>query len=321
MDDLRQPVELQPGQAYDMAHAAFRENDPEALEQAHRHLYSLYVDGSSHHPSAPDRARLEYVRAILEDGFRRYLDARREGFDVHLESPPIAETRVLSRWMDIQVFARHPADAFNWSQFVRDEASLSTMKHLVAQRSLFYLREPDPWIYALPTLRGGSKAGLIDLMLDEYGWGKLERMHSSIYGRLMDALDIDSGQDIHAEEASWQYLATLNHQWMCALNGPLSRRLLGTIYLTQAGSSRAMRDYLAAWNRLGIDDPDVRAFYELHARTDENYSSLALDHVVLPVCQLEGPKAVVEIATGIFDARTLEDDFVASEIESAKVLL
>lgn len=144
MDDLRQPVDLQPGQAYDIAHAAFRENDPEALEQAHRHLYTLYADGSSYNQTAPNRGRLEYVRAILEDGFRRYLDARREAYGVYLESPPIDEPRVLSRWMDIQVFSRHPADAFNWSEFVRDEASLATMKHVVAQRSLFYLREPDP---------------------------------------------------------------------------------------------------------------------------------------------------------------------------------
>lgn len=314
------PIELQPDQAYELAYAAFREQDRGALEQAHRNLYSLYADKIWRNPNAPNRARLEYVRAILEDGFRHQLDNRREELGVHFEAPRFDEPRVRERWLEIQALAPHAAEDPQWTHFIRDEAPIETMKRIVAQRSLFYLREPDPWIYAVPTLRGISKAGLIDLLLDEYGWGKLERMHSSVYARLMRALDLESERDHYEADTSWEYLATLNHQWMCALDGSLSRRLLGTIYLTEAGSPDAMRNYLAAWDRLGVDDPEVLEFYELHVEADENHSEVALREVVIPVCELEGPETAIEVATGIFDARALEADFAASEIAHASRL-
>jgi hypothetical protein len=317
MDDhaLPLPIELRPDQAYELSFAAFREGDPGALEQAHRDLYSLYADKIWRNPNAPNRARLEYVRGILEDGFRHHLAARREEFGVHFDSPNLDEKRVCSRWLEIQALSPHVAETAGWEDFIRERCSLESMKRIVAQRSLFYLREPDPWIYAVPTLRGISKAGLIDLLLDEYGWGKLVRMHSSVSARLTEALGLESERDHYEAETSWQYLATLNHQWMCALDGALSRRLLGTIYLTEAGSPDAMRNYLTAWDRLGIHDPDVREFYELHIEADENHSEVALREVVIPVCELEGPETAIEVATGIFDARALEADFAASEIE------
>jgi hypothetical protein len=288
--------------------AAFDLELPDALDEAHRTLFSLYADRIWKAPKQPrpDYARiaLEQIRANLEQGFRHYLGKRRMGVD-GLEPPPGGGR---SEWLAELALGAHPHEDSGWPQFIREQATLDQLREIVAQRSLFFLREPDPWIYALPTLSGQAKAGLIDLLLDEYGWGKLERMHSSVYSQLMEALGLDSHIDHYSATTSWQYLATLNHQWMLALTTEYSRRLLGTIYLTEADSPNAMTNYLAAWKRLGIEDPRILEFYEIHVQADENHRDVALHEVIEPVCALEDD-AEREVAIGIFDGRTVEAEF------------
>lgn len=296
-----------------VTNAAFDWELPDSLDDAHRSLYSLYADRVWRAPSEP---RPEYaeiairrIRSSLETGFRHYL-ARRRGFEP-LTMDGAADA---SEWVQALALGSHPRDHECWGEFARDRVELDQLKEVVAQRSLFFLREPDPWIYAIPTLEGAPKAGLMDLLLDEYGWGKLERMHSNVYATLMGALDLPATTDYFESASSWRYIATLNHQWMCALTPEHSRRLLGTIYLTEATSPDAMTNYLAAWERLGISDPEVTEFYELHVSADENHRDVALHEVVMPVCQTE-PAALDEVALGIFDARTLEAEFADYLVE------
>lgn len=300
-------------QAHELSERAFGHQREEALEDAHRTLFSLYAECVWRSPiqirPAGAQAELDAARGVLERGFLRYLNDRRDGFEV--AAPPAAGGDALGEHFADLATGPQTFDDTGWGDFVRDEISLEQLKRIVAQRSLFFLREPDPWIYAVPTLTGVAKAGLIDLLLDEYGWGKLERMHSSVYARLMSALDLDPRLDAYEADTSWRYLATLNHQWMLALTPGLSRRLLGTIYLTEADSPAAMANYLAAWDRLGVTDPDVLEFYEIHISADENHRDVALGEVLLPVCE-QDPAAIGEIAAGIVDARTLEADFASA---------
>jgi hypothetical protein len=306
---LQLPLELGVDGAQELARAAFDENDPAALERAHKSLYAIYADRVWRPASSAQGAELTQVRRILETAFRGQLDRQRAELSVDITQP----ASDVARWLESIALGPHPLDDGSWGLYLHEDATLDAMKRVVAQRSLFFLREPDPWVYAIPTLTGSAKAGLIDLMLDEYGWGKLDRMHSTIYANLIEALDLPTEIDHFEGSASWQYLATLNHQWMCALDPSLSRRLLGTIYLTEADSPQAMNNYLAAYARLGIDDPRVLEFYELHVVADENHREIALLELVAPVAEAEGPEAAREIATGIFDARSLEAEFARSE--------
>lgn len=306
---IQLPEDLGIDAAQRLARTAFDEGDPAALEEAHRALYSIYADRVWRPKSSAQGPQLLQFRQILEAAFRDQLDRTRAEVGVNL-TPPASDH---GAWFESLALGPHPRDDGSWGLYLHEDASLDALKRVVAQRSLFFLREPDPWIYAVPTLTGVARAGLIDLLLDEYGWGKLDRMHSTIYANLMEALDLETELDHYEYGTSWQFLATLNHQWMCALDPALSRRLIGTIYLTEADSPQAMNNYLAAWARLGIDDPRVLEFYELHVLADENHRDVALQEVAVPVAADEGVEAAREIATGIFDARTLEAEFARSE--------
>ena len=65
-----------------------------------------------------------------------------------------------------------------------------------------------------------------------------------------------------------------------------------------------MRNYLAAYARAGIDDPDVLTFYELHIDADQGHADVALNEVVIPVLESE-PAASAEVARGIVEGRYL----------------
>jgi hypothetical protein len=192
--------------------------------------------------------------------------------------------------------------------FYRERATLEQMKEVVAHRSLFFLSEPDPWAMVIPTLRGEAKAGLLDVLLDEYGWGRHDHMHSTVYETLMRALGLDTGFDAYFERTAWQYLAGLNYQWMTARHRRLCRRMYGYIYLVEADSPDSMREYLAAWERLGIEDEDVTKFYELHVTADEGHSQVALEEMILPVVRAE-PAAREDIARGVLEGRVLHHAF------------
>ena len=313
------PTQLDDAAIVDLATRAFDDGEPEALETAHRALYAIYAERIWRAPDAPrppdEQHTIDRLRGEFECGFRAQLDRHREPHDAALEPPAPEDT---ADWLEQLALGDHPDEDGSWGEYVSQTASLDAMKRIVLQRSLFFLREPDPWIYAVPTLAGIAKAGLIDLLLDEYGWGKLDHMHSSVYARVMKALKLKTARDHYEKQTSWQYLATLNHQWMCALDPRLSRRLVGTIYLTEADSPGAMTNYLAAWDRLGIDDTNVAEFYDLHVHADENHRDVALHEVAMPVIEAEGPRAAREIAKGIFDGRALEAAFATSEMARAE---
>lgn len=310
---LELPTDLGTDAAQRLSRSAFIDGDDDALQEAHRALYAIYADRIWRPTAAGQSAEILRFRKILEAGFRGQLDRVREDAGIEL-SPPKAD---IGPWFESLALGPHPLEDGSWGEYLRTEATRDALERVVSQRSLFFLREPDPWIYAVPSLTGVAKAGLIDLLLDEYGWGKLDRMHSSIYANLMEALGLETAIDHYELTTTWQFLATLNHQWMCALDPLLSRRLVGTIYLTEADSPQAMTNYLAAWDRLGIDDPRILEFYELHVAADENHRDVALSEVAVPIAEAEGEQAARDIAFGIFDARTLEAEFAKSELASS----
>lgn len=289
--------------AAELAGRAFTDEDPAALDVAHRTLYLL---GAQAGWSPVDAVRdnehdltLIALRLELERAFEAQL-ARVAA----LPEPPPPEPAAVRAWLTDLALERPLFDAPSMGAYYREQATLDQLREVVAQRSLFFLKEPDPWTMVIPSLRGKAKAGLIDLILDEYGWGRHDQMHSTVYATLMERLGLDTGHDHYLDQTAWQLLAGLNYQAMLARHRRLCRRMYGYVYLVEADSPGSMRNYLAAYARAGIDDPDVLTFYELHIDADEGHADVALNEVVAPVLD-EQPAAAAEIARGVVEGRYL----------------
>jgi hypothetical protein len=293
--------------ARELAQRAFVDEDNDALDQAHR---TLYVLGAQSGWSPSDAVRenehdltLAAVRLELERAFEEQL-ARRAPLP---EAPP-EEPAAVRAWLLDLALERPLHEGPSMGAFYRDHATLDQLREVVAQRSLFFLKEPDPWTMVIPSLHGRAKAGLIDLILDEYGWGRFDQMHSTVYEVLMGRLGLEQGYDHYFDQASWQSLAGLNFQAMMARHRRMCRRMYGYVFLVEASSPGSMKDYLAAYARAGIDDPEVLSFYELHIDADEGHSDVALNEVVMPVVRDE-PDARADIARGVVEGRWIHSLF------------
>jgi hypothetical protein len=238
----------------------------------------------------------------LERGFEAWLGRW------PLPDEPPDDVDAFCAWLADLALEREVMPASGLGAYLRERATLEQMREIVAQRSLFYLKEPDPWAMVIPSLRGVAKAGLLDVLLDEYGWGRHDHMHSTVYEILMERLGLDTTYDGYRDRAAWQYLASLNYQGLIARHRRLCRRMYGYIYLVEADSPRSMVNYLAAWDRLGIDDPDVRKFYDLHITADEGHQQVALEEMIAPVVRAE-PGAAREIARGVLEGHVVHYGF------------
>jgi hypothetical protein len=124
----------------------------------------------------------------------------------------------------------------------------------------------------------------------------------------MRRLELDTTYDAYFERTSWQFLASLNLQALYARHRRLCRRMYGYIYLVEADSPDSMRNYIAGYHRLGIDDEDFLKFYDLHITADEGHQDVALNEVVLPVVRAE-PAAMAEVARGVLEGHVVHHAF------------
>jgi hypothetical protein len=285
-------------QAAAVASAAFDDGDDAASDEAHRAMYVLHAQGAWSPVGAPrfnqHDPTLLAVLSRLERGFEAQL-----GRTPLPEDPP-RDADAFRAWLRDLALEREVVPPSGMGPYLRDEITLEQLKEIVAQRSLFFLKEPDPWAMVIPSLHGEAKAGLLDLLLDEYGWGRYDHMHSTVYEVLLRRLGLETEYDAYYDRTAWQFLAGLNYQGLLARHRRLCRRMYGYIYLVEADSPRSMQNYLAAWRRLGIDDPDVLKFYDLHVTADEGHQEVALDEVIGPVVRAE-PAAAPEIARGVLE--------------------
>jgi hypothetical protein len=296
------------GTAGALAAAAFDHEDEQALETAHRSLYLLYAQDAWSPLSAPRANQHDLTIAAvlleLEAGFERQL-AR-----VPLPDDLPEDPEAFGPWLaDLALERELPQlPPTGMGPYIRDHITLDQLKEIVAQRSLFFLKEPDPWAMVIPSLQGPAKAGLLDLLLDEYGWGRHDHMHSTVYEDLMRRLELDTTYDAYFERTSWQVLASMNLQGMYARHRRLCRRMYGYIYLVEADSPGSMKNYIAGYNRLGIDDEDFLKFYDLHITADEGHQDVALNEVVMPVVRAE-PAAMAEVARGVLEGHVVHRTF------------
>src|SRR6478735_9195325 len=128
---LQIPTDLGVDAAQRLARTAFDDNDPAALEEAHRALYAIYADRVWRPESSSLGPQLLQFRQILEAAFRDQLERRREETGVNL-TPPASDH---GAWLESLALGPHPFDDGSWGIYLHESATLDAMKRVVAQRS------------------------------------------------------------------------------------------------------------------------------------------------------------------------------------------
>jgi hypothetical protein len=210
----------------------------------------------------PDVLRL---RAELEHHFETALRAL-------AEAPPAAvdPSSVPARLAELV----SQDDGPSLSGYLRGRATYEQFREFVIHRSVYHLREADPHTWAIPRLGGRPKAALIEIQLDEYGGGTVERMHQELFRRTMRWFGLDSTYGTYVNAVGAATLATNNLMSLFGLHRRLRGALLGHLAAYEMTSSLPNRAYANGLRRLG-GDADATRFYDEHVEADAVHEQIA----------------------------------------------
>ncbi|MFJ2086218.1 iron-containing redox enzyme family protein [Micromonospora chokoriensis] len=193
-------------------------------------------------------------------------------------------------------------------------ADLAQFREFVVHRSVYHLREADPHSWALPRLGGPAKAALVEIQTDEYGNGRLDRMHAELFRRTLDRLGLDVGYAAHLDAVPAVTLATNNLMSLFGLHRRLRGALLGHLAAFEMTSSLPNRRYGNGLRRLGFDEVATR-FYDEHVEADAVHEQIAAHDMCGGLVAVE-PALAPDVLFGAAAGLALDRLFAAHLLDS-----
>jgi hypothetical protein len=160
------------------------------------------------------------------------------------------------------------------ASFLHRRASRGQLLDYLRERSVQQLKESDPQSFVLPRLDGGAKAALAELQYDEYGGGRPERLHATMYGDALEAAGLDRTYGAYIDEVSALSLACTNVMSMFGLNRRLRGAAMGHLAAFEASSSVPSRKIAGGIERVGLPAA-VAAYFHEHVEADAVHEHVA----------------------------------------------
>ncbi len=207
------------------------------------------------------------------------LDLRRRLERVFVEAlteligPP--EDGVDATEMDLALRAIIEADeAPSLARYVERHASREQVLELLVHRSAYQLKEADPHSFAIPRLEGPPKAAMVEIQADEYGAGRPERIHASLFAKTMRAAGLDDTYGAYLESVPGTTLATVNLMSLFGLHRRWRGACAGHLAVFEMGSSLPNGRYARGLRRLGFPE-EALDFFDEHVVADAVHENIA----------------------------------------------
>lgn len=235
------------------------------------------------------------VRARLE---RSFLDALRRDVPRHRDVDAALDDLLVE-----------PVDATGLSAYLRDEGSWWQMREYAAHRSLYQLKESDPYVWVIPRLQGQAKASLTAIEFDEFGAGHGDRVHARLFADLMRGMGLDDRYGHYLDLAPAPTLAVANIMSTFGLHRALRGALVGHFATVEITSPPGARRLVQALERLDAPSACVR-FYAEHVEADAVHEQVMRHQVVADLLDSE-PDLAEDVVWGIDTTNFLEHRFAA----------
>ncbi|HYN30814.1 MAG TPA: iron-containing redox enzyme family protein [Dermatophilaceae bacterium] len=160
------------------------------------------------------------------------------------------------------------------SAWLARHGELEHFRELLVRRSVYHLKEGDPHTLAIPRLHGIPKAALVEIQADEYGGGRPEWVHSTLYAQSMRALGLDDSYGHYVDAVPATSLAVVNLMSMFGLQRRLRAASVGNLTLFEMTSTRPNRLYGQGLRRLGAPEAALLYFDE-HVEADAVHEQIA----------------------------------------------
>lgn len=200
------------------------------------------------------------------------------------------------------------------SRWIESRAAIEHVREFAVHRSAYQLKEADPHSWAIPRLRGRAKAALVEIQSDEYGGGREERMHASLFRSTLDGLGLDSGYGAYLDHLPGVTLATVNLMSLFGLHRRWRGALVGHLAAFEMTSSEPNRRYARGLRRLGVPEPAL-AFYDEHVVADAVHEVIAV-HDLAGSLAAQEPGLAGDILFGAEALLCLDARFAGSLIDA-----
>lgn len=224
------------------------------------------------------------------------------------------ESELRARWPGVPAEVDLEAGFFDWlaehdgpsiARFVQSRATRDQVLDLLRVRSVYHLKEADPAAWVIPRLHGRAKAALAEIQYDEYGAGRPERLHSTLWERGMEAHGLRVEPAAYVDEAPLEALEQSNALVMFGLHRRLRGAAMGHLAAFEATSSLPSRRLARGLERLGMAD-ELIDYYLEHVEADAVHEQVALRDICVAMTQDE-PALLPDIWFGAWACLDLED--------------
>ncbi|MCW2527829.1 MAG: hypothetical protein JWM76_2689 [Pseudonocardiales bacterium] len=193
------------------------------------------------------------------------------------------------------------------SKLLQHNGDRRQFQELAIHRSIYQLKEADPYTWVIPRLSGRVKAAMVEIQTDEYGGGNVDHMHSELFRKVLRGLGLDDGYSAYVASVPAITLAISNVMSLFGLRRDLRGALVGHFAAYEMTSSIPCRRYARGLRRLGADD-DMCEFYDAHVVADALHEQLAI-HDLCGILASTEPHLADDILFGAAACLHVEERF------------
>ncbi|MER8186137.1 iron-containing redox enzyme family protein [Kitasatospora sp. NPDC094015] len=227
-----------------------------------------------------------------------------------LEGPVLAELRAATRPVPplaelLDGLLIEPHRGTGLSHFLLAEGTRAQAREYLVHRSLYHLKEADPQAWAIPRLPAAAKAAFVAIEFDEYGAGRPERLHATLFAEMMADFGLDPAYGHYVDVAAAPAFAVVNLMSMFGLHRALRGALVGQFATVEITSSPGSARLAAAFERLGAGPAGTR-FHREHVEADAVHEQLVRHGVIRALLAAE-PELAADVAFGVAATGVVEE--------------
>lgn len=164
------------------------------------------------------------------------------------------------------------------TRHLQKHATREQFQTYLTDRSIYHLKETDPQVRVLGWIDGPAKVAHAELLYDEYGGGRPERLHSHLFAEAMRAAGLDATYGAHVDTVDATTLLSNNVMALFGSQRRLRGAALGHLAAFEATSTDPCRRIAAGAERVGFPDA-VAAYFHEHVEADAVHEQVVLGDI------------------------------------------
>jgi hypothetical protein len=189
---------------------------------------------------------------------------------VRQQASPIGTVALLHSALEELVYGQPPSPA---SQWLAHEMSREQLQMLMSEYAIDGLTEAIAMFAIIPRLQGTAQSAVMRVLIDEFGCGNPQRVHSELFRKLLHELALPDDLQVYLGTVNEESLAFVNLYHYLTKRAPHVDWYLGALAYTEMVIPVSFAGFATACQRLGIRH---RAYFTEHIHIDAYHTHDAL---------------------------------------------